>query len=299
MDIRQFRVLMTVLQTGSVSAAARTLNISQPAVSKTLAVIEEDMDLRLFERMNGRLVPTMQAHALCPDIDRILADFALIKQTARELRGGHRGRITIATPPTMSASVVPLAIKSFRRTHPSVEFIVTATTTPGVIDMVARNEAELGICQPSSGDVSVQATDLCSGLVMCIMPSGHELARRRHVGPADLADRDIISFALSEPTGARIAEAFRHEGLRLRLAADVNQSLTACAMVMAGIGVALVDSFLPIKAAFPGVVARPFSPAINLRIQLMTSNHRVLSPLAIAFRDELMTVARKWPNGGG
>lgn len=298
MDIRQLRVLRTVLQTGAVSAAARALNVSQPAVSKTLAVIEEEMDLRLFERINGRLVPTMQSHALCPDIDRILADFALIKQTARQLRDGHRGRVTVAAPPTMSSSVIPLAIKSFRRTHHAVEIGVTATTTRGVVDMIARNEAEIGVCQPSSGEVSVQAEDLCTGMVICIMPRNHKLAALKHIRPGNLADQELVSFPLSEPTGARIAEAFQGEGLRLRLAAEVNQSFTACAMVMAGLGVALVDSFLPIRTAFPGIVAKPFSPAISLRIQLMTSNHRVLSPLAIAFREELIAVAKSWSKWG-
>lgn len=295
MDVRQLRVLRTVLQTGAVGAAARALNVSQPAVSKTLAAIEEEMGLRLFERINGRLVPTMQSHALCPDIDRILSDFALIKQTARQLRDGHRGRITIAAPPTLSASVIPLAIKSFQRTHRAVEFAVTATTTRGVVDMVARNEAEIGICQPSSGESSVQAHDLCTGMVNCIIPRDHPLAALKNLRPENLADQDLISVPLSEPTGTRISEAFQAEGLRLRLVAEVNQSFTACAMVMAGLGIALVDSFMPIKAAFPGIIAKPFAPVISLRVQLMTSNHRVLSPLAIAFREELISVARTWP----
>jgi DNA-binding transcriptional LysR family regulator len=298
MDIRQLRVFRTILRTGSVGQAARELHISQPAVSKTLAAIEHEMDLRLFERTNGRLVPTMQAHALCPDIDRILADFALVKQTARELRTGYRGRVTIACPPTMSASVVPWAVAGFRRSHPFVEFTVTATTTRDVIEMIARNEAEIGICQPSSGQVLVRAADLCSGAVICIMLKDHALAERKHVSPTDLAEHDIVSFPLSEPTGARIAEAFKNEGLRLRVAAEVNQSLTACAMVMAGMGVAMVDSFLPIRTAFPGIVFRPFSPAIALQVQLMTSSNRVLSPLALAFRDELKTAAKNWQNGG-
>jgi len=297
MDIRQLRVLRTVLQTGSVSAAARTLNISQPAVSKTLSVIEDEMDVRLFERMNGRLIPTPQIHALCPDIDRLLADFALVKQTARELRDGKRGRITIASPPTGTASIVPLAIQSFRQQHPLVEFTIKATTTPEVVEMVARNEAEIGICQPSSGDAYVQATDLCSGVVMCIMRADDELCRLKYVRSSDLADREIITFPVTEPTGARIFEAFKRDGHRLRPYADVNQSLTACAMVMAGIGVGLVDSFLPLKSAFPGIVARPYSPAIVLRIQMMTSVQRVLSPIANAFRDELIGAAKKWSNG--
>jgi DNA-binding transcriptional LysR family regulator len=299
MDIRQFRVLRTVLQTGSVSAAARTLNISQPAVSKTLSLIEEEMDLRLFERLNGRLIPTPQAHALCPDIDKILADFALVKQTARELRDGKRGRITIASPPTGTASIVPLAIQSFRQHNPSVEFTIKATTTPEVVEMVARNEAEIGICQPSSGDPQVLATDLCTGIVMCIMRRDDELCRLKYVRSSDVADRDIITFPVSEPTGARIFEAFKNDGYRLRPYADVNQSLTAGAMVSAGTGIGLVDSFLPMKSAFPDLIARPFSPAIALRIQMMTSAQRILSPIANAFREELVIAAKQWASAGG
>ncbi len=297
MDIRQLRVLQTVLRTGSISEAARILNISQPAVSKTIGAIESAVDLPLFERINGRLVPTMQAHALVPDIKRVLDDFALVRQAARELRDGKRGHLKIAAPPTLTASIIPLAIASFSKSNPAVEFTITATATRDVVELVARHEVDLGICQPSSGDVYVQSFDVCRGAVICLMPAEHELSRFKRVRPLDLVGHELISFPLSEPTGARIAEAFRSEGLRFRISIEVNQSFAACALVKAGIGIALVDSFLPMRTAFPGVDFRPFSPTIHLNIQLMSSTQRMLSPLVRAFRDELVTAAKRWSTG--
>jgi DNA-binding transcriptional LysR family regulator len=294
MDIRQLRVLRLVLDTGSVSEAARLLNISQPAVSKTIALVESEMDLRLFERVQGRLIPTTQVHALCSDIDRLLADLASVKQTVRELRDGKRGQVKIAATPTVTASVLPAAIASFRKSNPSVEFVVVATSTPNVVGLVARNEVELGACQPSSGDPYVESTDLCRGDVLCLMPVGHPLSRLKRVRPADLAAFDLISFTQSEPTGARIAEAFRSEGLRFRVSVEVNQSLTACSLVESGLGIGLIDSFFPLGTSFPNIVARPFSPTIPIRVQIMSSQQRLLSPLASAFRDELRATAKQW-----
>lgn len=294
MDLRQLRVFRTILETGSVSEAARKLNISQPAVSKTLAGIEQEMEIQLFERIAGRLVPTMHAQALVPDVNRIFADFTLFNQTARELRTGNRGHVKLAVTPSSSASLVPLAISAFKQKHAAVDFSILATTTQGVISLVEQNEAEIGICQPNSGEASVVATHLRRGAVKCVMPADHELTRLKNISPRDLEGFDIISISTFEATGAKIAEAFRKEGYRLRPIAEANQSLTACALVAAGVGIALVDPFFPIETSFTNLRSRQFIPTIDISVDLMISGSRSLSPLALAFRDELVAAAKPW-----
>lgn len=293
-DIRQLAVVRTVVQTSSVSEAARLLHISQPAVSKTVKLVERELDVVLFQRVNGRLIPTPQARTLVPDFDRLISDLGIIKQTARELRDGRQGQVKIAAAPAITTSLLPPALGAFRTANPAVQFAVTAAPTRTVVELVARRLVDFGISQPSSGDPSVEAVELCKGTVVCLMPSRHPLARLRRVRPSDLASHELISFTLTEPTGARISEAFRAEGLRFRVAVDVNQSITALALVRAGLGVALVDSFLLVGRSFPGVVSRPFEPAISIGVQLMTSRQSPPSPLAQAFRQELSCVATRW-----
>ena len=291
MNFRQLKLLRTMLQLGSVSETGKALHISQPAVSKSLHQIEADLGMTLFHRGNGRLIATPQAQVLLPELERIVGDIATIHRLAETMRDGHAGYISVAAAPTLASTLLPAAIASFACHHPNVRFKVIAGSTATIVDRLARNEAEVGIAQPASGDASVRTTDLCQRPVMCIVNKAHPLSRLRQIRPGDLATERLISFGADTPTGAQVADMFRREGTPYRLAVETNQSIVACALVSSGLGVAIVDSFLMLEKAFPNVVYRPFHPSIELRVQIMTSGSRPLSPLAAAFCKELTMIA--------
>jgi DNA-binding transcriptional LysR family regulator len=291
MNFRQLKLLRTMLQLGSVSETGKALHISQPAVSKSLIQIEADLGMTLFHRGNGRLVATPQAQVLLPELERIVGDIAAVHRLAETMRDGQAGYISVAAAPTVASTLLPTAIASFARHHPNVRFKVIAGSTATIVDCLARNEAEVGIAQPASGDASVRTTDLCQRPVMCIVNKAHPLSHLRQIRPGDLATERLISFGGDTPTGAQVADMFRREGIAYRLAVETNQSVVACALVSSGLGVAIVDSFLTLEKVFPNVVYLPFQPRIELRVQIMTSGSRPLSPLAAAFCKELTMIA--------
>ena len=291
MNFRQLELLRTMLHLGSVSGTARALHISQPAVSKSLSQIEADLDMPLFHRTQGRLTPTAQAQALLPELERIVGDIAGLHDLAERVRDGRAGCVSIAAAPTVAGTLVPAAIASFRRHYPQMQFKVMAGSTSEPVARVARNEAELGLAQPSSGDVSVRTEELAQRSVMCVVPRSHPLSRLRQVRPSDLVTESLIGFGTDTPTGALVADTFRRERAPYRLVVETNQSMVACALVSAGVGVALVDSFLKLEKVFCDVVYRQFRPNITLRVQIMTSATRPLSPFAAAFAKELSLVA--------
>jgi len=149
--------------------------------------------------------------------------------------------------------------------------------TAATVSRVARNEVEVGIAQPSSGDASVRTMDLCQRPVMCVVNKAHPLSRARQIKPGDLTTEPLISFGADTPTGAQVADMFRREGAAYRLAVETNQSVVACALVSSGLGVAIVDSFMTLEKSFPNVVYKPFHPRIDLHVQIMTSGSRPLS----------------------
>ncbi len=291
MNFRQLELLRTMLHLGSVSGTAKALHVSQPAVSKSLSQIEADLGIPLFHRSNGRLMATSQAQALLPELERIVGDIAGLHDLADTMRDGQAGCIAIAAAPTVAGTLIPTAIAKFRHRYPNVRFKVMAGSTSETVGRVARNEAELGVAQPSSGDVSVKTVELCQRPVMCVIPHTHRLSRLRQIRPADLAAEALIGFGTDSPTGAQVADVFRREGFSYRLAVETNQSMVACALVSSGIGVALVDSFLTLEKTFRHVMYRPFVPRIDLHVQIMMSATRPLSPLAEAFQKELALIA--------
>jgi DNA-binding transcriptional LysR family regulator len=290
MDLRQLRVIATVCETGSVTAAARLLHVSQPAISKTIRQVEELTGLVLFDLIDGRLIPTEQAHALLPLIDRLMSSHESVKQRVEDLRTGRRGLIKIASAPSLTSTLLAEAIRNFRSFRPFVELKILATSTRTIVELVARNEVDIGICQPSSGDSSVNTRLISTGQVICAMPKGHQLASNSVITPSELEQEDLITFPESEPTGARILEAFVTEGVRLRRVIEVNQSYGACSFANQGLGIALVDSFIHAKGHFPKLVVRPFRPEIQVRTHMLTSSIRPLSPISEDFCMSLLQV---------
>jgi len=297
MDIRHLKVVETACKTGSVTETARLLHVSQPAISKTIRQFEEEIGLVLFETVQGRIVATEQARALLPVIADLMSGHERVKQRIEDLRTGRKGLIKIATAPSLTSTLVAEAMRRFRTERPFVELKVIATSTREVVERVARNEVDVGACQPSSGDAAVSTRLLSTGGVICVMPQEHHLSQKPSVSPIDLEREELITFPDAEPTGARVSEAFVTQGVRLRRAVEVNQSFSACSFVSQGLGIALVDSYIHAGVHFPTLVARPFKPEIPLHCHMLISSIRPISPLAQEFCEKLVDVGRELNQG--
>lgn len=285
MDIRQMKVFRAVMTAGTTSAAAELLNVSQPAVSKTIKLIEDEIQMTLFERTGGKLRPTLEAIALLPDINRMLSGHQAIRRRIDEIRSGRRGLIKVASAAMAASGLLPGAIARYRKKHPEVDFSIITATTREVIRMVAEDEADFGICQRGHGYPQVSSRAISNATMVCAMQAGHPLSRLTEVTAADLMDYPLILADFNEPIlGSRIAESFTREGLYPSVSLGSNLSFASFALVHAGLGVALVDSYtLPVE----GVVTRPYKPYIELQIHSIFPLGRPLSPLVSSFCDDL------------
>ena len=130
-----------------------------------------------------------------------------------------------------------------------------------------------------------------------MLPSDHVLAGRAEIRASDLADEPLITQPQDTPTGARVRDFFREAGLQPIIAVETSQSFTACSLVAAGKGLAVVGPFFGIVDAFPALVVRPLAPAIIVRFAVISSRDKPLSPMAKAFRSHLRGVAETMLDG--
>lgn len=290
MDIRQMRVLEAVYRTGSVTAAARIINVTQPAISKTVRQVEDFTGLTLFENINSRLVPTANLHALMPQIRRMLLEQLNIGRRIDDLRNGRGGLIRIASAPTLFHTMLVETTRRFKKDHHQAEISISIASTRQVVEQVINEEVDIGTCQPSSSSSSIIARPIWLGRVVCIMPKSHGLSERPFVTPHDLVDEEIISYSATEPTSTRILEAFWEAGITQKRTIEVDMTVGACSFVEQGLGVALVSSIIDLKQQFPDLCSRPFVPDIPIQAHLLTSNIKSLSALAAKFCDTLIEV---------
>lgn len=291
LNVKHLGVFRLVAKTGSVSSAARLLHISQPAVTKTLHLLEAEIGLPLFTRIKGRLLITPEATALIPQVERLFGNVTAVQQLAEEIRNGFAGSLTVATVATLASSIVANAISRFHEEHPKVQFDLKALSTKHVLEAVASNQVDIGIIDVSESGPEMDVTELCRAEIGCVMRTDHPLAKLVHVSPGDLSQETLITFAEDTHSGWRVREAMRKKRLPSRIAFTVNHTVSAYSLAQAGSGVALVDSFPMLAGSFPELVIRPFRPAIELRPRALLSKTRPISLIAGMFVATLKIVA--------
>jgi DNA-binding transcriptional LysR family regulator len=144
MRLRHIEVFNAIMLTGSVSAAARLINITQPAVSRTLQHAEIQLGFALFQRAKGRLTPTTEALTLFPHIERLFAQLDEVQRLATSLRGGQvAGELRIVSVLALSYDILPRRWPASRRsTRTSVS--VEALHSPQIASSLMLQEADVG-----------------------------------------------------------------------------------------------------------------------------------------------------------
>ena len=269
MNLRQMEVFHAIMRAGSVTGAARLLNVTQPAVSTVLRHCESQLRVKLFDRIGGRLHPTPEAHAIYPDIANIFQRVETVTRVTQDLVGGRLGHITVAA--TFSAANGPLAsaVAEFTRKRPAVRVAIHALPSAQVIDRVGRREADFGLCYAPARDPAIETEELASSPVAAILPRSHPLARLETVPIEALSGQDIITYASHTAIGKPVEEAFQHARIELNRRIQVNYSMTAFMLAAQGAGIALVEPLLLGTANTPSLVARPTNPKIEVRTLLV------------------------------
>jgi DNA-binding transcriptional LysR family regulator len=283
MDFRQAEAYWAVMRCGSVTAAARLLHVSQPAISKTIKRAEDRLGIKLFERIGGRMLPTAESHALFPDVDRVIRDIEILKTQASDLGSMQKGVLRIGASSAIAAAMMPRAVAAFQAAHPRAKIIAMLLPAAELVEKLHANALDLGFALSTAGESAMTATQIGTTRLACLLPARHSLAAREVIRPADLDGCPIITFPPDSLFGRALDDIFRAHGMSWQVAIQVDLSLQAALFVQSGCGIALVDTLLQ-AIDLPGVVWRPFEPALSFPIYELSPSNRPLSRVAAAFR---------------
>ena len=288
MTLRQLETLYAIMRAGSITAAARNLHVTQPAVSAVLKHAEQQLRMTLFERIGGRLHPTPEALSLLPDLEEIFGRIDTVSRTMQELRDGRTGKLVLATSPTLVNAFLPQAVAALRAATPKLNVIVHSLPTSMAIARVSRREADMGLVYAPVADGALDAEDLITSEMAVVVPHGHALAQQAAVQARDLRDESVISTGPGTRLGALVEEACRREGeTPPSIGIEASSSLAACMMVSCGAGVGLVDRSIELSGRFDDLAFRPFRPRIEVRIQLVFPRDRPRSRASMQLADWL------------
>ncbi|MCC7272239.1 MAG: LysR family transcriptional regulator, partial [Alphaproteobacteria bacterium] len=288
LNLRLLEVFRAVIDADGVTQAAATLNVTQPAVSKAIAQLEEALGMRLFGRTHGRLHPTGDAHRLYAETERLFTQIDRFHDRVGSLSGGREGHLVVTAIPTLATSIVAHAAARFGRDRPQVGIQIVTANAAAVAEAVGHHRCDVGVVHSPVTERTVTGEIIGESEIVAVVPADHPMSRRESLTPADLGDEPLILNDTGSPPTHLLYETFAAARVDFRVALEANSSAACNSAAMAGLGIALIDPWPNHPAPMPGLVLRRFRPRVPLRIALLHSVFQPPTRLAEAFSAALV-----------
>jgi DNA-binding transcriptional LysR family regulator len=294
-SLRQLRAFVAVAESSSFSRAADLLALTQPAVSRNVTELELLLGVQLLHRTTREVELTEAGRLLYGNVTRVLEDLDACLLEVQGLATQRKGRVSVASSPTLSANLLPQCIARCRQQAPGVNLKLLDRIQSDVLQSVRSGEVDFGVVIDPSEKQDLHAQTILTEPFCLVSLSSHPLARRKEVHWAELAGSSLV--LLDHASGSRrlIDAALQAHGATASVVQDVGHTATIYSMVEQGLGLSVVPQ-LAIPAAWkkqaeasveqgeadhaPVLVSRKLVPQVQRGIMLVRRQHRELSPVA-------------------
>lgn len=179
MDTDALRTFIAVYRSGGFSSAAEQLHRSQPAISRRIALLEDELETPLFERASGGVVLSEAGHVLLPLAERVLAAMRDASDAIRALRSGEGGSVSLAVVGTLAGTDLTRLLKRFAARFPGVRLSLRTATSAEVSELVRRGEATIGLRYFDDPSPDLIRYKLRPEKLVVVCGRGHGLANKR------------------------------------------------------------------------------------------------------------------------
>lgn len=282
--VQQLEAFVRVADQASFRKAAEQLHVSQPALSRTIAGAEAALGSRLFDRDTRNVNLTAAGAALLPVAKRVLQEFEVSLGELDQVISGARGRVVVATLPSIGTSLLPTALQTFAQRFPGVEVSIRVTTTGPTLEQVAAGEVDIGICLQPLPDRSFRYEHLTEDEFVLLCASDHPLARKPDCGWADFSAYPYIAQSRNTSIRMLTEGLFQQQGLLVSAKYECESLPLSGRLIAAGLGIAALPRLALDLAQLDGVAVRPLrDPVLRRRLGTVTRAGRTLSTAARNF----------------
>ncbi|QIB67270.1 LysR family transcriptional regulator [Kineobactrum salinum] len=237
MDIQNLRAFLLVAEQGSFSLAAERLHLTQPAVSKRVALLEQQLGCELFDRIGRSVTPTEAGLALLPHAKAIVQQLRSAEQAVRDLSGAVGGRLRLATSHHIGLHRLPPVLSTFSETHPQVQIDIEFKDSEQAYDQITQGKTELALVTLAPGnDSNLVTLPLWHDPLAFMIARGHPLAAGGTCTLAELARHPAILPGLNTFTGQIVKRLFAEHALNLQVSMATNYLETIRMMASVGLG---------------------------------------------------------------
>jgi DNA-binding transcriptional LysR family regulator len=307
LNLSRLRVLCEVVSRRSFSAAAESLSYTQSAVSQAIARLEAETGATLVVRDRRGVRPTAAGATLVEHAESIFAQVQAAEDDLAAVLGVRGGRLRVASFPSAGATLMPLAVATFRRRHPDVALTLAEGEPEEIAPRLRAGEFDLALLFEFPGTrerpgVGLRSVTLLEDSMHVALPAEHPLAAKPALTLADLREQNWVQTSASSPCARHVVRSCLAAGFEPNVTFESDDYETVQGLVAAGVGVALIPR-LALTRVHPGIVVRelaPRSPARKVVAATMSGPGvaaaaktmlTILADVAARYRDDAVAAA--------
>lgn len=285
MNLNQLRVFAAIAAEGTFTAAARRLNVSQPAVSKQLGELEGAVGMALVDRLPRGVHLTEAGLVLVAHAERIFSAEAAAEADLAALAGLSRGRLRVGASTTIGSYLMPQLFGHFRREYPQVQLELEIANTEVIQRALVSGELDLAMTEGFVPPATLQVQVVHEDELILIAAPDHALSSAGQAAPSDLEQVPFIARERGSGTRDVIEAAFAERGLTVTPTMALGSTEAVKNAVIAGLGVAMVSRLTVELEVSSGRLVHVGTPGLSVRraLHLLTHQRRHPSPAATRF----------------
>jgi DNA-binding transcriptional LysR family regulator len=298
MNFRQLKAFNAVMQTGSITGAAKQMLVSQPSVTRLIRDLELNLGFTLFVRQGRGIIATVEARRFHLAVESTFLNIERLDDLAASIRKKAVGRISIGVIPTFSTSLLPKVLGQMRRQDDATHSIIYTHNTPAIVDAIRLQQFDLGIVSRSPPYVGVDILYQTMVNYVTLIPEDHVLANSD--GPIDLRDVaghvEFVTFGSVYPLEMQGMDASLAEKFQSNARYSVANVLAGAELVREAGVPAIVDPFSArMSVASGGVVIRPIVQNMKYHIAIITRGIDMMTQETRQLADTIITAFKTDP----
>ena len=288
LNLDQLRTLLEVVELGSFSAAARRLNLTQPAVSLQIRELERRFGVRLIERMGKQAHATAPGRELVEAAQRIFRDCDLAEAAMRRFRDGWIGRVHIGTTNTAMTYELPPILRRLRLDYPGIDLLVTNMPTRDSVEHIIQNEVDLALVTLPVEAKKLRITPLRPQMLVAILPAG----------TPDVPDEITPDYVVGQPLLIEYARGAVHALVMRWLSGHMPLHRAAMHLgtiealktaVESNLGMSIVPD-VAVARHSPDIIVRPLRPPLPCTLALIEHRNKPNEPALEIVRNALLAL---------
>ncbi len=230
------------MRSGSITLAAESLAVSQPAVSRLIADLEYHLQLKLFVRHANHIEPTVESKLLETQVNRFYIGLEKIEQQAQAISHLDYGHLRIVALPVLMDGFLPRVLADFHQDYPGVKIELESSNRNEIYDRIQSNQFDIGLSITANVKQHNVNTDLFRlQNAVCAVPVGHELSSCVHVAIKEIAKYPLITLMFGSPFRSEIDSIFSRLKINPNIVLEARTQQSICQLVDHGCGIAIVD----------------------------------------------------------